>query len=558
MHSGVAGRMLGAVAVVSFIVTAAPPSYAQTEPSDVAVSEPIPTETERQQPLDTAPTAPLPLPAPKPPRNDDKPLAGWHNGFFYIRDATDSFRFYPAGRLHVDGYAPFGAGVSKLPAGSAMNPTVFIRRARVEFNVEFKKWQGVVMAELGPTAIDNTNARGASSECAVDATTADRACAPRGSAVDAPAQRAAVVNAYINYAHAPWLNAQIGQFRIPFTLEHRTGINVLPFMDRSLAVRLIGPPTGRDIGAMVWGEGPRRYFHYAVAIMTGDGADRTNVDARFDGLGRVFVRPFVETSIEGLKDLQIGGSFRGGSRDGRLVGYDVAPLTTQGGYAYWRPTYRDAQGNLIHIIPSGAQLSYAAELYAPIGALDLITEIVVIDHHTREAPDALQFTPGSRLGSMTGIGHYVQLGYWLMGSRDVLPKPGYMGPPHLDFSRERVTPDHSLQVVAKVEQLRLEYRGSERRGAPDARNVDGDIRVDAISFGVSYFFTRHVRTTLNYVYYSFPDSAPVTPSQAGGPTQTSAQRAVAPGQGLDKGSDDTARDGAHALHELSARIAVQF
>ena len=29
-------------------------------------------------------------------------------------------------------------------------------------------------------------------------------------------------------------------------------------------------------------------------------------------------------------------------------------------------------------------------------------------------------------------------------------------------------------------------------------------------------------------------------------------------KGLDKGSDDSARDGAHALHELSARIAVQF
>ena len=133
-----------------------------------------------------------------------------------------------------------------------------------------------------------------------------------------------------------------------------------------------------------------------------------------------------------------------------------------------------------------------------------------------------------------------------------------MAPPHVDFSKEKKLPEHSVQLVAKLEQLRLDYRGADRQGTPDAKNTDGEINVDAIGLGVNYFFTRHVRTTLNYVYYSFPESAPTTASAAGGPTQTSAQRAVAPGQGLDKGADDSARDGAHALHELSARIAIQF
>jgi hypothetical protein len=40
--------------------------------------------------------------------------------------------------------------------------------------------------------------------------------------------------------------------------------------------------------------------------------------------------------------------------------------------------------------------------------------------------------------------------------------------------------------------------------------------------------------------------------------QTASQRAVAPGQNLSKGVDDSARDGAHDVHEISMRVGVQF
>ncbi len=510
------------------------------------------------------PTPHAELPAPSVTADVPEPVkrlpnAGYHNGFFYLRDATDSFRFYPQGRLHIDGYVPLGRGVTQLPAGSSMNPGFFIRRARVEFSAEFKKWQAVMMAELGPTTIDNTNARGATLDCVPDAATREKTCSPRSSAVDSPAQRAAIINGYINYAAASWFNAQVGQFRIPFTLEHRTGVNVIPFLDRSMTVRLVGPPTGRDLGAMVWGDGPSRTFHYGVALLTGDGADRTNVDARFDGTGRIVVRPFATSDSSLLKDLQIGGSLRGGSRDNKLVGYDVSPLTTQGGYAYWRPTYRDAQQKLIHIIPSGLQLAYAGEVYAPLGRFDVTGEMVGINHHTREAEDGFQLTGTSaRFGAMRGFGYYAHIGIWALGGREVLPKPGYMGPPHVDFTKTIKLPEHSLQLVARWEQIRIRYSGADREGVGDAKTPDGDIRVDALGLGANYFFTRHIRVTLNYFHYWFPSSAPTTPSSPGAPQQTANQRAVAPAQGLDKGVDDDARNSAHGLHEVNLRVALQF
>ena len=72
---------------------------------------------------------------------------------------------------------------------------------------------------------------------------------------------------------APWGNLQVGQFYLPFTLENRISDNTTPFLERSLAVRNIGAPLQRDIGAMLWGESPDRLLYYAVAIVNGDGPE---------------------------------------------------------------------------------------------------------------------------------------------------------------------------------------------------------------------------------------------------------------------------------------------
>src|SRR5262249_10319683 len=127
----------------------------------------------------------------------------------------------------------------------------------------------------------------------------------------------------------------------------------------------------------------------------------------------------------------------------------------------------------------------------------------------------------------------------------------------LDWSKsDPVDPPQALQLLAKWEQVSLTYASASRGGVPDPKNIDGDIVVNALSLGANFWATKHVRLSLNYGYDMFPDSAPTSASTPGGPTQTSANRALAPGNTLAKGVDDGARDGAHHLHEILARFAI--
>jgi hypothetical protein len=62
--------------------------------------------------------------------------------------------------------------------------------------------------------------------------------------------------------------------------------------------------------------------------------------------------------------------------------------------------------------------------------------------------------------------------------------------------------------------------------------------------------------SLNGLLYSFPDSAPVSPSVPGSAQQTSKQRATSPAQTLAKGVDDSARDSGDMLFEVMARLGI--
>src|SRR5439155_26887913 len=217
---------------------------------------------------------------------------------------------------------------------------------------------------------------------------------------------------FVNYGPSPWANVQVGQFLLPFGLEARIGDNTTPFLERSLPTRAIGAPTTRDMGAMFWGESPDRLVYYAVGIFNGDGPNRTNVDARYDVSGRVFVRPFVNQSSP-VKWAQFGASARAGSRDPSAVGYDLPSLTTQDGYAFWKPTYKDSYNRTLHILPSGSLWAVSGEAYLPIDGFDLTGEFIYASNNTREAVDGLQLSPFTeRTGTFKAYGWYAQAGYW--------------------------------------------------------------------------------------------------------------------------------------------------
>jgi hypothetical protein len=341
-------------------------------------------------------------------------------------------------------------------------------------------------------------------------------------------------------------------------MENRVSDNTTPFLERSLVARGLGAPFTRDIGAMVWGQEPSALVYYTVGLYTGDGPNRTNADNRFDVVGRAFTRPWAKAPAHACRDAQLGISGRYGSRDPRLVGYDVPSLTTQGGYVFWKATYRDSLNRLLHILPAAEQGAVAGDVYVPIDRFDLTSEVVYAVSNAREAVDGYQLSPFTeRLTRLTGYAYYVQLGAWVFGSRDIVGgAPSYGKPLHVDLSVPQKAPSRGLQLLAKIEQLHVTYSG--REGKLDSKTPLGDVDVTSVAFGANFWATRHLRVGFNYTYYDFPGSEPVSSTSPGGPVQTAAQRAQAPAQALVKGADDEARSNGHSLHELQVRAGVQF
>ena len=477
----------------------------------------------------------------------DEDLAGYHGGLFYLRDRKDNFRLYLQGRAQVDSYNYAGPGVGDV---ASLKSTVFLRRIRPELTGEFlHTWEFMLAGDWGATGNDNVAGTTETSAAAPGA--APTAASGRYASAQTPTLRAQPTDVWVAYAPSRAFHLQAGQYDVPFTLENRTSDKYLPFMERSLAVRVLGAPTNKDMGVMAYGETDDGLLYYSGGVFNGDGQNKVSPDNRADVIGRVFAHPLIHSGTA-VKDLQIGASGRWGVRDAYYVGYDHPGMTTQGGFTFWRPTYGGSKG-ATHILPSGTQLALAGELRVPVEMFDLTSEVVYVNNHTRESIEGFQLSNTERLGGLKGVSYYVQLGVWLFGPRDVSGVPGYERSAHLDLAKaDPETPPQALQLLVKWEQLAVKYDSASRGGTIDAKNVDGDIKVNALSFGANWWATRHVRLTANYVANMFPDSQP------GGATQTSSQRAVAPGNTVAKGVNDSARSDAHLLHEMLFRAAVAF
>jgi hypothetical protein len=481
-------------------------------------------------------------------------LAGVHGGLVYLRDRNDNFRLYIQGRAQVDQYNYFGPGVGDV---ASLKSTFLLRRIRPEISGEFlHTWQFMLAGDWGQTGNDNT--AGTNETSAAAPGSAPTAGSGRYAGAQTPTLRAQPTDVWLAYAPAKIFHLQVGQYDAPFMLENRTSDKYIPFMERSLAVRALGIPTNKEMGIMAWGETDDSLLYYSAGIFNGDGQNRVSPDSRADAMGRVFIHP-LHGATGAIKDLQIGASGRWGVRDAYYVGYDYPGMSTQGGYTFWKTTYGGSKGQT-HILPSGTQMAIAGEVRVPFDIFDFTGEFVYVNNHTRESVEGYQLTNTERLGSLKGFGYYAQFGVWLFGPRDVSTLPGYENPASVNLKKpDPEKAPQALQLLVKWEQLSTKYDSAGRGGTADvAKNVDGDIKINALSLGANYWATKHVRLTANYVLNMFPDSEPTSPTATGGPTWSSSQRALAPGNTVGKGINDSARDGAHVLHELLFRAAVAF
>ncbi len=101
---------------------------------------------------------------------------------------------------------------------------------------------------------------------------------------------------------------RIGQFKEPFSLEWQTPDKSVCFAERAMGYYL-GPK--RDIGLMLHGSFLRGNLNYGVGLFNGDGDDGSPKGSMSDDpecAARVVFKPFKETSLDLVGNLQIGGS----------------------------------------------------------------------------------------------------------------------------------------------------------------------------------------------------------------------------------------------------------
>ncbi|MGK4001285.1 porin [Sorangium sp. So ce1036] len=504
--------------------------------------------------------AAIPPPPPPPPQvfaptaetagvAERQPLAGWH-GSFFLRDASDTFRLYPKGRMHLDFYSSFGGGVSEVRAqdgGNALQPRFFVRRARLELDGELlKRWSFKLDVDFGGQGLGNAN--GKSQTSAAPAGSAPTAESARFAAVQGTSSSASLADVWLNYSVVPALNFMFGQFTSPFSMENQTSSNSITFMERNIAVRSFAHPEGKSIGLMAWGDLAGKALSYGVGVFGGDGQNRTGVDAPPDFIGRVVVRPFSGDKEALLSKAQIGLSARHGERDQEYVGYDYAPIKTGQGYTLWGGGYKDSLSRQIHVIPSGAQNAIGGELRLPIKRVELRAEAYYLANNTREAVEGYQLGHTERLGQVRGLGYYVQLSAWPLGDAFVTGDPGTSPrPAKVDLSKDLGKPKSGLEVAALLSGISATYDGASREGAYDEKTPGAeagpgtDLSVMQVGLAANYWHTKHVRLSVNYNVYLTPGSG-------------SADNLLrVPGNTLKEADPD-----AHALHELGTRLGLSF
>lgn len=473
-----------------------------------------------------------------------EPIAGWHN-FFFIRDPDGNFRISPTGEVQLDFNAWAGPNVNAVPTvngGTGLHPRFFAKKLRFGMHGEFlKRWSFLAAFDLTQGISNGSGTEEAAAAPAGADPTSDSARFRPVQGVDAGV---GMRDIWINYSLCPCLNFQIGQFQPPVTQENRTSDAMVPLMERSLATRTFVVPSQRETGLMLWGDFGDDMFTYELAVVGGDGQNRATVDAAPDFMGRLLLAPF--KSIKLVKDVRFGVGGRHGQRDSKAVGYDVVPFSTSNGYVLWDSVYKNADGQRVHVMPSGAQNTIGGEFLLPIGPVDIAGQAYYNAYHTREGLEGFQLTNTERLGTLSGLGLTTWVTWWIFGDERIGSAIGRNKPSKLNL-KKKADFKRGLEVDALFSAIVASYDGNSRGGEDDektpgsAGNPATDINVYQFAGAVSYWHTRSVRLSFNYGAYFTPGSG------------SEDNLAKIPGNtGAEPDPD------AHVLHEFGTRVQLVY
>lgn len=524
-------RFLPAVALV-LIANSARAQTSEEEPGANATPPPSPVDV--PPPVSAAPEVPPPMPPTPEVAPDEKPHArapryvAYQNGRLLLRDPNGVLEVSPSALLQFDTYGYAGPGVIhyQRPDGTGLKSGVMMKRARLEIG---GRVSGHFYFMLGLQSGGDQNV--------VNVTP---------------------LNNFIGVDLAPMLKIQIGQFRVPFTMDNSGGIRWGDFMERSLTARAIGVPRIRDLGVMAWGGTDRSALWWALGYFGGEGANRPSTDNRGDIVGRVLFRPlWKHAATRDIGQMHIGVSGRYGRRDRTYAIYDTTPMGTPGGYQFWSPTYGSGEG-ATHIMPSNDQSAVALEAFVPFCCIDFRGEVMLVRDGRREVLDSSLRVPTTdvrwnnteRTGTLRGYTWYVQATLWPYGPTRIVGNNTTWSPPTVDHSRER-----ALAISVRYEQVRVRYDSIDRSSLDDGTLIAGvrrggldastpDIKVNVFQLATTYYATRHIKLMAEWSMYSFP-GVPGVENQAGAP-------------GSKPNNDAELRVDARTLHEVSGRVQLSF
>jgi hypothetical protein len=458
---------------------------------------------------------------------DDPPLFGESNGLIYLRDRRDLIRLYPHAELVLEAHGFFGSRVSELRGEEALvdlGPRFFVRHARFELGGELGKrlaFDAAIELRANP-AIDGARDDGRDPEVALD-------------------------DAWGYLDAGRGLGIMLGFFQAPFSLENRTATSELAFMERSVAVRGFAVPAPKVLGAAFTGSTYQGVWNWTVGAFGAEAVTPGEPDRSFDVIGRLGWEPFAaDEQAESIRGLHFGVSFRAGTRNPRDTTNDAPAITTRQGFALWRPTHFDGVGNRIHVLQTGTQGAFGAELRIPTKYLTVRAEGYYATRDTRETVDgaSLGFERGGRIHGASG---YVELSMWPFMALGILeteqPRLGtYPRPEHVELATTLPYQDrYGAEVALMAGGIMAKYEPASREGTAATEAPGGDIRLLEVGAAVNYWHTERFKLGVNYNVY-------VTPGSGGGENL-----ARVPGN-LEPGADAQA----DRLHELGARATLMF
>lgn len=171
-------------------------------------------------------------------------------------------------------------------------------------------------------------------------------------------------DAYLNAHYWPLAQLQVGKFKEPFGLERLQSGSSLTFIERGLPNDIV---PNRDVGAQLWGNWRQGLVTYQLAafdgVTDGGSTDGDNNDGK-DFVGRIFARPFQDTTWTPLAGFGIGfaGSF--GKANGAPSTYKTAGQQTFFKYGS-------------NVQQSGERVRISPQLYWSWGPFGLLGEWVL-------------------------------------------------------------------------------------------------------------------------------------------------------------------------------------